>query len=102
MAWPVINSAADLAALAGTSQGEQFKVLLAGALWRVERDDVARKFTAVQADDGVAARFGLSRVAIGKMVGKAARAPALPPYEPALALDDRATMLGEPAKDVTP
>ncbi|OJV53257.1 MAG: hypothetical protein BGO36_10800 [Burkholderiales bacterium 68-10] len=60
----IINSAADLAALAGTPAHAQAMAVLAGTLWRVTRDDQARQWR-VQPDDAAIRRLGLKRADFG-------------------------------------
>lgn len=55
----VINTREDLDALEGTPEHEAAMQLLAGALWRLEKDDEARAWRAVQ-DTSTIERFGLS------------------------------------------
>lgn len=56
----IINSSDDLATLAGAPQHAEFMAMLAGTLWRVERDDEARCWRAVE-DDSTITRYGLTR-----------------------------------------
>jgi hypothetical protein len=71
-----INSRADLDAIAGTPEHEKFMALLAGSLWRLEKDDQAQTWRAVE-DDGTVSRFGFSRADFPD-----AHPPALPAYIP--------------------
>lgn len=75
MELPVINSRADLDAVAGTPAHDAFMAKLAGTLWRLERDDEAKTWRAV-ADDTVIARFGFIRADF-----PGAQPPALPVYD---------------------
>jgi hypothetical protein len=70
----VINTRADLEALAGSPAYDQFMVALAGSLWRLEKDDAAGTWRAVE-DDATIARFGFARSDFPE-----AQPPALPPY----------------------
>lgn len=74
MVFDCINSRTDLDALAGTPAHAQFMAALAATLWRLERDDEAQAWRAVE-DDSVIARWGFQRSDFG-----AAQAPELPPY----------------------
>ncbi|WP_291771413.1 hypothetical protein [Castellaniella sp.] len=76
MALLVINTRADLDALAGTPEHDAFMARLAGSLWRLERDDVALTWKAVE-DDTIIARFGFARTDFPLAV-----APSLPVYVP--------------------
>lgn len=71
-----INNRADLDAIAGTPEHDAFMALLAGSLWRLEKDDQAQTWRAVE-DDGTVARFGFSRADFPE-----AQPPALPAYVP--------------------
>ena len=55
----VINTREDLDALKGTPAHDQAMQMLSGALWRLERNDAARVWCAVQ-DTGTIERFGLT------------------------------------------
>ena len=55
----VINTREDLEALKGTPAHDQAMQMLAGALWRLEKDDEARTWRVVQ-DTSTIERFGLS------------------------------------------
>ena len=76
MASAVINTRKDLDAIAGTPQHAAFMAMLAGTLWRMVRDDDARRWLAVE-DDSTIVRYGLSRADFPK-----ALPPALPEYIP--------------------
>ncbi len=76
MASPVINTRADLNALAGTPEHDAFMAYLAGSLWRVERDDAAQAWKAVE-NNAVITRFGFARGDFPDAV-----APSLPAYVP--------------------
>lgn len=76
MEFPVINSRADLDAIAGTPAHDAFMTMLAGTLWRVERDDAAQTWRAVE-DNTAIERLGLTRADFPGAV-----APALPVYIP--------------------
>lgn len=56
----VINTRADLDAVAGTPAHAALVASLAATLWRVERDDTAGVWVAVE-DDSTIARFGFVR-----------------------------------------
>lgn len=55
----LINTAEDLAAIEGTPQHAAFMARLAGTLWRLEKDDVAKAWLAVP-DASTVVRFGLT------------------------------------------
>lgn len=76
MASTVINTRADLDALAGTPAHDAFMAMLAGTLYRLEKDDTAGTWRAVE-DDSTIARFGFTRADF-----PSAEPPALPAYEP--------------------
>jgi hypothetical protein len=71
-----INNRADLDAIAGTQEHEAFMALLAGSLWRLEKDDDAMTWRAIE-DSSTVARFGFDRDDFPN-----AQPPALPPYVP--------------------
>lgn len=70
----VINTRADLDALAGTPAHAAFMAGLLGSLWRLEKDDVAGLWRAVE-DSSTIERFGFVRADFGAVV-----APTLPDY----------------------
>lgn len=72
----LINTAEDLADIKGTPAHAAFMVRLAGTLWRLEKDDVAKAWRAVR-DESTVARFGLTLADFPGTV-----APALPVYVP--------------------
>lgn len=76
MASAVINTRKDLDAIAGTPQHEAFMAMLAGTLWRLEKDDIAKTWKAVD-DEAIVGRFGFTRADFPKAV-----APELPAYSP--------------------
>lgn len=76
MEFPVINSRADLDAISGTDAHAAFMAALAGTLWRLERDDAAKTWRAVQ-DNTAIERFGMTRADF-----PGAAAPSLPAYTP--------------------
>lgn len=55
----LINTREDLDLLAGTPAHAAAMAMLRGSLWRMEKDDVAKTWRAVQ-DESTVARFGLS------------------------------------------
>lgn len=71
-----INNRADLDAIAGTQEHEAFMALLAGSLWRLEKDDDAMTWRAIE-DSSTVARFGFDRDDFPN-----AQPPALPAYVP--------------------
>jgi hypothetical protein len=76
MASAVINSREDLDAIAGTPAHDAFLAALRGSLWRLERDDVAGTWVAVE-DNSTIERFGYARADFPDAV-----APELPVYVP--------------------
>lgn len=74
MASNVINTRADLDALADTPEHDAFMAVLAGSLWRLEKDDTAGAWRAVE-DNSTIERFGFAR---GDFPGAAP--PVLPAY----------------------
>ena len=72
----IVNSAEDLAALEGTVQYTEFLTLLEGSLWRVERDETAQTFVAIE-DNSTIERYGLTREDFPN-----AQPPALPEWTP--------------------
>lgn len=77
MEFPIINSREDLNAFTGTAAHDAFMASLAGTLWRLERDDVAQTWRAVECNVGIE-RFGFTRADFPDAV-----APELPAYIPA-------------------
>lgn len=55
-----INTRSDLDALAGTPDHDAFMSLLAGTLWRIEKDDTAQSWVAFE-DNTTIERFGFTR-----------------------------------------
>jgi hypothetical protein len=72
----IVNSAEDLAALEGTVEYAEFLTLLEGSLWRVERDDAAQTFVAIE-DNSTIERYGLTRADFPN-----AQPPELPEWTP--------------------
>jgi len=72
----IVNSAEDLAALEGTVQYTEFLTLLEGSLWRVERDEAAQTFVAIE-DNSTIERYGLTREDFPN-----AQPPELPEWKP--------------------
>lgn len=60
MDFPIINDRDDLDALEGTVEHAEFMTLLEGSMWLILRDDVNRRFVAIE-DDTVISRFGFVR-----------------------------------------
>ena len=71
-----INTREDLDAIAGTPEHDAFMVLLAGTLWRVEKDDTAKVWVAIE-DSSTIERFAFTRADFPD-----AQPPALPEYVP--------------------
>jgi len=72
---PIFNTRADIDALP-TAQKTQAIALLAGSLWRLEKDDAAQCWRAME-DNSTIERFGFTRADFA-----GAQPPALPDYEP--------------------
>ena len=72
----IITTRADLDALQGTPAHAQFMAMLAGSLYRLEKDDEAKAWKAVE-DDAMIQRFGFVRADFPN-----AAAPTLPVYVP--------------------
>ncbi len=72
----IITTRADLDALQGTPAHAQFMAMLAGSLYRLEKDDEAKAWKAVE-DDSMIQRFGFVRADFPN-----AAAPTLPVYVP--------------------
>lgn len=78
MGLPSINTREDLDAIAGTPEHVAFMALLAGTLWRLEKDDTARAWVAIE-DNSTIERFNFTRADFPD-----AQPPALPEYVPAV------------------
>lgn len=76
MGLPSINTRADLDAITGTPEHDAFMALLAGTLWRVEKDDTAQAWVAIE-DNSTIERFDFTRADF-----PGALPPALPEYVP--------------------
>jgi len=76
MAYTVINTREDLDAITGTPEHDAFMATLRGTLWRLEKDDDAGVWRAVE-DNTTITRFGFSRADFPGAV-----APELPAYVP--------------------
>lgn len=76
MASAVINTRADLDAIEGTPEHAAFMVMLAGTLYRLEKDDTAATWRAIE-DDSTVARFGFTRADFPDV-----QPPELPAYVP--------------------
>jgi hypothetical protein len=76
MASTVINTREDLDAITGTPEHDAFMATLRGTLWRLEKDDAAGVWHAVE-DNTTIARFGFTRADF-----PGATAPELPAYVP--------------------
>jgi hypothetical protein len=72
----VINTRADLDAIAGTPAHAEFMGILAGTLYRLEKDDAAQTWRAIE-DESTAARFGFVRADFPNV-----QPPDLPEYVP--------------------
>lgn len=72
----VINTREDLDAIAGTPEHVAFMTLLAGTLWRLEKDDTAQAWVAIE-DNSTIERFNFTRADFPD-----AQPPALPEYVP--------------------
>ena len=60
MGLPSINTREDLDAIAGTPEHVAFMALLAGTLWRLEKDDTAQAWVAIE-DNSTIERFDFTR-----------------------------------------
>ncbi len=76
MGLPSINTREDLDAIAGTPEHVAFMALLAGTLWRLEKDDTAQAWVAIE-DNSTIKRFNFTRADFPD-----AQPPALPEYVP--------------------
>lgn len=76
MASTVINTREDLDAIAGTIEHDVFMATLRGTLWRLEKDDQAGAWLAIE-DNSTIERFGFTRADFPGAVP-----PALPTYVP--------------------
>lgn len=76
MGLPSINTREDLDAIAGTPEHVAFMALLAGTLWRLEKDDTAQAWVAIE-DNSTIGRFNFTRADFPD-----AQPPALPEYAP--------------------
>ena len=76
MGLPSINTREDLDAIAGTPEHDAFMALLAGTLWRVEKDDTAQAWVAIE-DNSTIERFAFTRADF-----PGAQSPELPEYVP--------------------
>ena len=76
MASTVINTREDLDAISGTIEHDVFMATLRGTLWRLEKDDQAGAWLAIE-DNSSIERFGFTRADF-----PGAGAPALPTYVP--------------------
>ena len=72
----LINTRADLDAIAGTPEHVAFMAMLAGTLWRLEKDDTAQAWVAIE-DNSTIERFNFTRADFPD-----AQPPALPEYVP--------------------
>lgn len=72
----LINTREDLDAIAGTPEHVAFMALLAGTLWRLEKDDTAQAWVAIE-DNSTIERFNFTRADFPD-----AQPPALPEYVP--------------------
>lgn len=73
---PIFNTRADIDALEGTPAHAEVMRRLGGSLWRLEKDDIAKTWRAVE-DDSTVAAFGFTRADFPR-----AAPPALPAYVP--------------------
>lgn len=78
MGLPSINTREDLDAIAGTPEHVASMALLAGTLWRLEKDDTAQAWVAIE-DNSTIERFNFTRADFPD-----AQPPALPEYVPAV------------------
>jgi hypothetical protein len=73
---PVINTRADLDAIAGTPAHAAFMAMLSGSLWRLQKDEAAQVWVAVE-DNSTIERFEFVRADFPEAVP-----PELPVYSP--------------------
>ncbi len=78
MASAVINTRADLDAIAGTPEHMDSMAILSGSLFQLEKDDILQTWKAVE-DNSTIERFGFTRADFPNAV-----APELPVYVPVL------------------
>ncbi len=76
MASAVINTRADLDAIAGTPEHMDSMAILSGSLFRLEKDDILQTWKAVE-DNSTIERFGFTRADFPNAVP-----PELPAYVP--------------------
>lgn len=76
LATTIINTREDLDALEGTVEYAEFMALLEGSLWLIQRDDVNRRFVAIE-DNSVIDRFEFTRSDFPN-----AKPPILPEWTP--------------------
>lgn len=74
MAYAVINTSTDLDAIQGTPEHSQFMAMLSGSIYRLEKDDVAKTWKAIE-DTSTVERFGFTKADFLDAVP-----PALPEY----------------------
>lgn len=79
MALPVINTRDDLDAIVGTPGHDEFLAVLRGSLWRLQKDDQAQAWVAVE-DNATIERFGFVRADFPNVTP-----PDLPAYVPPVA-----------------
>lgn len=82
-----INSRADLDALTGTQAHADFLAALQGTMWRLQKDDTAGTWVAVE-ENATLERFGYTRADFPQ-----ATPPALPVYVPPPAVDMQAEIV---------
>lgn len=76
MGLPTINTREDLDAISGTPEHAAFMALLAGTLWRLERDDTAQAWVTIE-DNSTIERFNFTRADFPNT-----QPPAFPEYVP--------------------
>lgn len=81
----LINTREDLDAIAGTPEHVAFMALLAGTLWRLEKDDTVQTWVAIE-DNSTIERFNFTRADFPDAVP-----PALPEYVEPVVLPIRVT-----------
>ena len=79
-----INTRADIDLIIGTSKHSAVMALLEGTLWRVEKDDAAQVWVAIE-DNSTIERFGFTRADF-----PSALPPVLPKYVPSSEESDKA------------
>lgn len=78
MEFSQINTREDLDSLVGTPRHDEAMAMLAGTLWRLQKDDATKTWSAVE-DESTIARFGFTRADFPNATAPALPAPDAPP-----------------------